>query len=108
MSKICVNCGVELEQIAVFCDECGTRQPSIQGEQQPTPQQAFPQVSQAMPQQAASQVPSVSPQAFPQMPQGFSPYGQATQSNDTCSNTPNIPSEVVEIKQPYSSIEKRS
>ena len=26
MSKKCINCGAELEDEAVFCDECGTRQ----------------------------------------------------------------------------------
>lgn len=26
MSKKCVNCGTELEEGAVFCDECGTQQ----------------------------------------------------------------------------------
>lgn len=27
MSKKCISCGVELEDEAIFCDECGTRQP---------------------------------------------------------------------------------
>lgn len=26
MSKKCIKCGAELEDIAVFCDECGTKQ----------------------------------------------------------------------------------
>lgn len=25
MSKICIKCGAELEDDAIFCDECGTR-----------------------------------------------------------------------------------
>ena len=28
MSKKCVNCGVELEDEALFCEECGTQQPT--------------------------------------------------------------------------------
>ena len=27
MSKRCVKCGVELEDSAIFCDECGEKQP---------------------------------------------------------------------------------
>ena len=26
MSKKCIKCGAELDDIAVFCDECGTKQ----------------------------------------------------------------------------------
>lgn len=26
MSKKCMNCGAELDDVAVFCDECGTQQ----------------------------------------------------------------------------------
>ena len=34
MSKICINCGMKLEENAVFCDECGTKQPDSQSAQQ--------------------------------------------------------------------------
>ena len=37
MSKRCVKCGVELEDSAVFCDECG--------EKQPMPEAATPQAN---------------------------------------------------------------
>ena len=34
MSKKCISCGVELEDEAVFCDECGAQQtpPQLQAE----------------------------------------------------------------------------
>lgn len=41
MSKTCVQCGAELEETAVFCDECGAKQPILQEEtkkQQPSQQ----------------------------------------------------------------------
>lgn len=37
MSKRCVKCGVELEDSAIFCDECG--------EKQPMPEAATPQAN---------------------------------------------------------------
>lgn len=51
MSKICVNCGTELEESAVFCEECGTKQPDLQPQQQeiPSPVQKSVSVNQQAP-----------------------------------------------------------
>lgn len=43
MSKVCIKCGTTLEDNAVFCDECGTRQPNAQASQQPFQQQIYGQ-----------------------------------------------------------------
>lgn len=39
MSKKCVKCGTELEEGAVFCDECGAQQPAVQPQPIPNIQQ---------------------------------------------------------------------
>lgn len=44
MSKVCINCGTALEDNAIFCDECGTRQPDTQSAQQPFQQPVYGQV----------------------------------------------------------------
>lgn len=43
MSKVCINCGTALEDNAIFCDECGTRQPDMQSAQQPFQQPVYGQ-----------------------------------------------------------------
>lgn len=37
MSKTCIKCGAELEENAIFCDECGTKQTSATNEAADTP-----------------------------------------------------------------------
>lgn len=39
MSKMCANCGAELENADVFCDECGAKQPIEQAPSQANYQQ---------------------------------------------------------------------
>lgn len=36
MSKQCIHCGAALEENAVFCDECGTKQVDLAPSQQPS------------------------------------------------------------------------
>lgn len=45
MSKVCIKCGTTLEDSALFCDECGTRQPNTQSPQQPFQQSSYGQAT---------------------------------------------------------------
>ena len=44
MSKVCIKCGALLEDNAIFCGECGTKQSNMQSLQQPFQQSTYGQV----------------------------------------------------------------
>ncbi len=46
MSKKCVYCGAELEDDAIFCDECGKKQELVKKSEQKAPKEAEPKAKQ--------------------------------------------------------------